>query len=55
MTATTVGIMLAIAILAYVLTNAIRDARVNWAIWIVAAVLEVLIVADALSPGLWRS
>jgi hypothetical protein len=47
--------MLAIAVVAYVLTNALADARTNRIIWIVAAVLVVLVAFNAFVPGVWRT
>ena len=52
---TTLAVLLAIAVVAYVLTNAIADARTNRIIWIVAAVLVVLVAVNAVVPGTWRT
>ncbi len=52
---TTLAILGVIALFAWIITQVQMSPTVRNIIWIVAAVLAVLVVANALSPGLWRS
>lgn len=48
-------ILLVIALVAWILTQAVRSEPANRVIWIVAAILAVLVALDAFVPGVWRS
>lgn len=52
---TTLAILAMIALFAWIVSNIDMSPRARNVVWIVAAILAVLVVANAIAPGIWRS